>query len=481
MDTMNKMRNVKGWFVRLKRWQKIVLGAGLLLVVGIGVLVVVQKRKAGIVPVQAGKVTRQTLAQVVTASGEVRPRNYVNINSQSFGKIVEIRVAEGQRVRRGDVLLRLEAVQPSADVDASRAGVKSSEAGLTGAQASLRAAQADYQRSLAEFDRISANWDRAQNLHKEGLISQQEYDARAAEFRSAKATADLATERVGQNQAELDRAQSGLAQGRALLTRASDVLQKTTYTSPIDGMVTNLPVHEGEQTVPGIQNSPGSFLMTVADMSEVTAEVKVDETDIVNVQLGQSAEVTIDAFPNKTYKGTVTQIGTTALVRSTGRSTAELQTGTQEAKDFKVIITLGEPPATVRPGLSTTAKVTTATRENVVSVPLQALTIRRQGDIEAAEKKARGEKTAEAASLAAAPPTAEEKKELQGVFLIKDGKAHFQTVETGITGVTEIEILSGLDEGQEIITGTYKVLRELRHLAKVRIESPEEAKAEERR
>jgi len=366
-------------------------------------------------------------------------------------------------------------------VDASRAGVKSSEAGLTGAQASLRAAQADYQRSLAEFDRISANWDRAQNLHKEGLISQQEYDARAAEFRSAKATADLATERVGQNQAELDRAQSGLAQGRALLTRASDVLQKTTYTSPIDGMVTNLPVHEGEQTVPGIQNSPGSFLMTVADMSEVTAEVKVDETDIVNVQLGQSAEVTIDAFPNKTYKGTVTQIGTTALVRSTGRSTAELQTGTQEAKDFKVIITLGEPPATVRPGLSTTAKVTTATRENVVSVPLQALTIRRQGDIEAAEKKARGEKTAAAASLAAAPPTAEEKKELQGVFLIKDGKAHFQTVETGITGVTEIEILSGLDEGQEIITGTYKVLRELRHLAKVRIESPEEAKAEERR
>ncbi|HSC77385.1 MAG TPA: efflux RND transporter periplasmic adaptor subunit, partial [Candidatus Acidoferrales bacterium] len=245
------------------------------------------------------------------------------------------------------------------------------------------------------------------------------------------------------------------------------------YTSPIDGVVTNLPVHVGEQMVPGIQNSPGSFLMTVADMSSVTAEVKVDETDVINVHLDQPAEVTIDAFPNQTFKGTVTEIGSTALVRSTGRSTVESTAGTQEAKDFKVVITLTEPPPTVRPGLSSTARITTATRESVLTVPIQALTIRRKGDIEAAEKAARGEKVAQAASVTANPDP-KSKEELQGVFIIKDGKAHFRQVKTGITGVTDIEITEGLQEGDQIVVGSYRVLRELRHMAQVREEKPGE-------
>jgi HlyD family secretion protein len=276
-----------------------------------------------------------------------------------------------------------------------------------------------------------------------------------------------------QSQAELTRARSNVNQTRATLTRASDVLQKTIYASPIDGVVTNLPVHVGEQMVPGIQNSPGSFLMTVADMSSVTAEVKVDETDVINVHLDQPAEVTIDAFPNQTFKGTVTEIGSTALVRSTGRSTVESTAGTQEAKDFKVVITLKEPPPTVRPGLSSTARITTATRESVLTVPIQAITIRRKGDIDAAEKAARGEKVAQAASVTANPDP-KSKEELQGVFVVKDGKAQFRQVKTGITGVTDIEITEGLQEGDQIVVGSYRVLRELRHMAQVREEKPGE-------
>jgi HlyD family secretion protein len=462
----------------MKRSRKIALIVVAVLVVVIAVSVYVQQRKAGVVAVKAGKVVRHDLKAVVTASGEVRPIQYVNINSQSFGKIVEINVEEGDRVRRGQVLARLEAVQPAADVAAQRALVKSTEAAVEAAEASLRTAQAELKRSRADFDRTAMNWERAQGLQADELISQQEYDARKAEFESARAAVELAQARVSQAEAELDRSRSILAQVRATLTRASDVLQKTIYTSPIEGVVTNLPVNEGEQMVPGIQNAPGSFLMTVADMSEVTAEVKVDETDIVNVELGQVAEVTIDAFPNQTFKGKVTEIGTTALVRSTGRSTAELQTGTQEAKDFKVVVTLDEPPLIVRPGLSTTARITTATREKVIAIPIQALTIRRQSDIEAAERRDKGEDSADDDSTVAAATSEEERKELQGVFVVKDDKAHFREVETGIIGVTDIEATSGLEEGEEIVTGSYKVLRELRHLASVRIEKGKDGEDE---
>jgi len=458
----------------MKRSRKIALivVAGLAVVVAVSVYL--QKRKAGVVAVQAGEVKRQDLASLVTASGEIRPRKYVNITSESFGKIVEINVQEGDPVRRGQVLLRTEAVQAGADVDASRANVSSLESAVEASEASLKTAEAELRRSRADFQRATLNWERAQGLHKDQLISQQEYDTRRAEFESAQASVALAEARVSQAQAERDRARSTLLSSRANLTRAADLLQKTIYTSPIDGVVTNLPVHVGERMVPGIQNSPGSFLMTVADLAEVTAEVKVDETDIVNVKMGQPAEVTIDAFPNKTFKGRVTEIGTTALVRSTGRSTAELQTGTQEAKDFKVVVTLDDPPAIVRPGLSTTARITTATREKVLAIPIQALTIRRKADIEAAERASKGE-TAKAATVAANPET--DKEEWQGVFVIKDGKAQFRRVETGITGVTDIEITSGLEEGEKIVTGSYRILRELRHLASVREEKPGEGGA----
>ena len=186
---------------------------------------------------------------------------------------------------------------------------------------------------------------------------------------------------MAQAKAQKDSMDKHITQNQANLTRVADVLQKTTYEAPFDGMITNLPVREGETVVIGIQNSPGSTLMTLADMSVITAEVKVDETDIVNVQLGQPADVTIDAIPHKTFHGIVSEIGDNAIVRSTGVATSQATSTSEEAKDFKVVVTLTDPPPDLRPGLSSTAKITTATRSNVLSIPIQALTVRTPADL----------------------------------------------------------------------------------------------------
>jgi len=493
----------------MTRRRKIILGSAAVVVLALVAGAVARKKRAAVIEVQVGKVGRQDLAAVVTASGEIRPRHFVNIGSQAFGKILAIEVSEGDVVRQGQVLLRMEAVQPEAEVEGQRALVQSGEAEVQAAEANQRTAEAELARARADFERAQLEWERAQQLFRGGLIPQSENDLRKSSFESAQASVDLAAARVRQAAAEQDRSRSQLQQARAGLQRLQDVLQKTVYTSPIDGVVTSLPVHVGEQMVPGIQNSPGSFLMTVADMSEVTAEVRVDESDVVEVRPGQPAEVTIDAYPDSVYRGSVAEIGTTAILRSTGQSSTQLTTGSQEAKDFKVVVTLTKPPARVRPGLSATARITTATRTKALNIPLQALAIRRKPDIEAAEEaaskgwaekegaekqKSGREKAAEdkvaagagdagkatpAVSAATDTPTANPpgKQELQGVFVVQDGRAHFRPVKTGITGVTDIEVTDGLTEGESIVTGSYKVLRELKHLTAVRPEKAEAKKA----
>ena len=237
--------------------------------------------------------------------------------------------------------------------------------------------------------------------------------------------------------------------------------------------MTNLPVRAGETVVPGIQNSPSSLIMTIADMSLITAEVKADETDIVNMGLNQTASVTIDAIPNRTFKGHVIEIGNTAILRSTGLAASQSAISSQEAKDFKVVIALDDPPAEIRPGLSCTAKITTATRNKVLSIPIQALTIRQKGDLEPANKKG-------VQAAAKSDPAAEKakKEELQGVFVVSGGKASFRKVETGITGATDIEVLGGLKDGEEIITGSYRVIRTLRNETRVKVDNKTATKSE---
>jgi HlyD family secretion protein len=272
--------------------------------------------------------------------------------------------------------------------------------------------------------------------------------------------------------AQLSATQRRLSQTQANLRRASDVLDKYNVYSPIDGVVTNLPVRVGETVVPGIQNSPASTVMTVADMSVITAEVKVDETDIVNVKLGQVGDITIDAMPSRTFKGRVIEIGNTAILRSTGLAASQSAISSQEAKDFKVVIALDAPPDDIRPGLSCTAKVTTATRQRVLTIPLQALTVRQKGDLEPPKK--------DADKNAVPDPIAEKarKEEVAGVFVINGEKAEFHKVDTGITGSTDVEVLSGLKEGDQIITGSYKVIRTLRTDAKIKVDNKAPVKAE---
>ena len=272
-----------------------------------------------------------------------------------------------------------------------------------------------------------------------------------------------------QSAAGLSGTQKRIAQARATLTRFSDVLQKHNSFAPLDGVVTNLPVRVGETVVPGLQNQSGTLIMTIADMSLITAEVKVDETDIVNVKLNQVADITIDAIPNKTFKGHVTEIGNTAILRSTGQAASQSAISSQEAKDFKVVVALDNPPDEIRPGLSCTAKITTATRQNVLTIPIQALTVRQKGELEPKTS----EKTSGAQAATKLDPAAEKarKEEIQGVFVINAGKTAFRKVETGITGATDIEVLSGLKEGDEIITGTYQVIRTIRNETQVKVDN----------
>jgi HlyD family secretion protein len=285
---------------------------------------------------------------------------------------------------------------------------------------------------------------------------------------------DSANARVLQLKAQMSQSRATLDQSRAVLTRTRDVLNKTTYTSPIDGIVSYLPVRLGEYVVPGIQNSNGSFLMTLSDMSVVTAEVKVDETDIVNVRKGQEADVTIDAVPGKTFHGKVTEIGSQAVLRSSGLATTQTTTSTQEAKDFKVVVTLDTPPENLRPGLSTTAKIKTAEKKGVVAIPIQALAVRSRKDLEEAAKNAKDQKGGGSSALAAPAPAAPsdpKKDEVQGVFVVNGKKAEFRQVDTGISGVTDIEVTKGLQPGDEIVVGSYKALRTLKPNAQVKVDN----------
>src|SRR6266852_3308709 len=366
----------------MKTWKKVLIGVGATLVLGIIVAVTVYQSRKNLVTVQTGKAQRQNLASVVSASGEIKPKTYVNIGANAFGKIIKLHVKEGDRVKKGQLLAQLENVQSSADVNATRASVQAAETDAVAGDAALNTSLADLNRAKSDAVHAKLDWERAQGLYGAALIAKQDYDVKKAAWESAEAGLAQAQARVSQAKAQKDSMDKHITQNQANLTRVSDVLRKTTYEAPFDGVITNLPAREGETVVIGIQNSPGSTLMTLADLSVITSEVKVDETDIVNVHLDQSAEITIDAIPHKIFHGQVTEIGNNAIVRSTGVATSQQTSTSQEAKDFKVVVTLTDPPPDLRPGLSSTAKITTATRSSVLSIPIQALTIRSRGDLE---------------------------------------------------------------------------------------------------
>jgi len=466
----------------MKTWQKVAIGAAVV-VVGAGIVIYsVNQANKGVTTVQTAKVAKQdTLVSLVTASGEIKPTTYTNVQAQGFGRITEILVKEGDKIKKGDRLMVQDAIQANADVQAQAAALNASESGIAASEASYQAAQSDLLTQKANLEKAKLDFERGQGLYRDGLIAKQDFDQRKTSYDAAVASADSANAKVLQFRAQLDQSHAQLNQSKAVLTHTRDVLNKTTYVSPIDGIVSYLPVRLGDYVVPGIQNSNGSFLMTLSDMSVVTAEVKVDETDIVNVRMGQEADVTIDAAPGKTFHGKVTEIGSQAVLRTSGLATTQSTTSTQEAKDFKVVVTLDSPPENLRPGLSTTAKIKTAEKKNVVAIPIQALAIRSRKDIEDAKKNSKGGGSG-SVTLAAPPPTAPndpKKDEIQGVFVVNGKKAIFKAVKTGISGVTDIEVTEGLQAGDEIVIGSYKALRTLKPEAQIKVDNSAPKKPDE--
>ena len=464
----------------MKTWHKVGIGLGVAAVLGGVVLYSINQANKGVVTVQTAKVAKQdSLVSVVTASGEVKPTTYTNVTAQGYGRITEILVKEGDHIKKGDKLLLQENVQANADVQAQSASINANESGVQAAEASYRAAQSDLIQQQANLEKAKLDYDRGQGLFKDGLIAKQDFDQRKTGYDAAVAAAESSRARVLSLKATLEMTRAQLNQSKAVLVHTKDILSKTTYYSPINGIVSYLPVKVGEYVVLGMQNATGSFLMTLSDMSVVTAEVKVDETDIVNIKSGQETDVTIDAVPGKVFKGKVTEIGSQAVLRSSGLATTQTTTSNQEAKDFKVVVTLQSPPDNVRPGLSTTAKIKTAEKKDVVAIPIQALAVRSRKDLEEAAKNAKKNGNV---TLAAPPPPAAgdpKKDEVQGVFVVNGKKAAFRPVETGISGITDIEITKGLQAGDEIVVGSYKALRTLKPEATVKIDNSAPKKTED--
>ena len=466
------------------KW-KIVIGVVLSAVAIGGVVASVRYSQAAQVTVQTTTVARGDLTSVVTASGEIKPRTYTNLGANAQGLITALLVKEGDRVRKGQIVARIESVQANADVQAQRASVASaeadsasSEAGLKVQDDTIRTQQATIDRTKSDLELAKVNFDRYSELFKAGVAPKSDFDQRKSTYDSQLAglrEAELRLEQLksqrAQTLAQITSSQRRIAQAQAGLTRVADILAKHDVISPLDGIVTNLPVRLGETVVPGVQNSAASAVMTIADMSLITAEVKVDETDIVNLEIGQKADVTIDAVPDRTFSGHVIEIGNTAILRSSGQVASSSATSSTEAKDFKVVVALDNPPDEISPGLSCTAKIVTATRHDVLNIPIQALTVRQKGDLEDAAQSAKEKQKDGGQAPIDLAAQKERREEITGVFVIVNLKAEFRKVETGITGATDIEVLKGLQPGEQIAIGSYQAIRTMRPGVKVKIDN----------
>ncbi len=377
----------------------------LLFIVFVAVIVYfnLQAQREKAIHVTVEKVAGHDLTSIISASGEVKPKKSVNISAHVPGRIVKIGVQEGQRVREGDFLLKLDSAQYEANAERDKALIHSYKAELIRAEAILKKDESFY--------------NRQKKLYTEQLISEEQLEAAKAQNEISKA----------QHQSLLYQ----IKQAEASLQSTMDNLGKTVYNSPIDGIITSLRVEEGEVAIIGTMNNPGTVLMTIADLSVMEVEVGVDETDVIGVKIGQLAEVRVDALPDRIIKGKVTEIGSSAIQKLTA---------TEQSRDFKVIITLEDPPDILKPGLSASADIITAEKKGVLAAPISALAVK---DKEEKEKKKGAEQE-------------------EGVFLVENDRVKFTPVQKGIMGEMMIEITSGLNEGQDIVVGPYSALRQLK-------------------
>lgn len=411
----------------MKKGTKIGIG-----VVAIGAIIAisalaVSSRNSGGVAVRMEPVAERDLVATVTASGWIRPHRYVEVQSDIMGRVIQLDVSEGQQVERGQLLLRIEPTQFEAAVARAEAAVQEALARESQTRANTLQAERAYER-LAQLGQSDQN-----------LVSRQQIEEAQTQFEVQREL--------------LVAAGFGVSQARSGLDEARDRLSKTVIRAPMDGVVTRLNVEEGSTAMVGTTNNPGSILLTIADLSSMEAVVRVDETDLPDLQVGDSADISIDAFPRDVFTGRVTEIGYSS-VRSPLQSGAAATTGGQ-AIDYEIVITLDKPPASLRSDLSVSADVVTATRQGVLSIPIIALTVREQSDAQPIENED------PAANAAAAAVASQRTTDEEGVYVVREGVARFVPVTVGIAGREYFEVISGLTTSDTVVAGPYEAIRNL--------------------
>ena len=475
----------------MKKKKKIYLACGgaILLIIIITVSVLSSNKNA--VSVQTSKVEiTDLLTSKVTASGEIRAKKFVNLQSEVAGIITELYVGEGASVNIGDILLQIDPIQTEAeeniadsryqqsvmDVQRSDIEITNTELQLERDKASLNQARAELVQKEANLKREQNSFSRKQQLHEDGLLSHDDYEIAQNSLKSSKTILEIQKENIKQMEAQIELSNNNIQkmkislenareqekQAKSNLIKAKDNSKKSTIKSPINGVITKLSKEKGERAVPGNLNNPEATIMTIADLSVIQAELKVDETEIVGLALGNFSEVEVDALPDMKFEGDVAEIGNSPISG----------TSQQEAKDFKVIVTLKNPSLKLRPGMSCTSDITTETREKVRSIPIQALTIR---EVEVDEDGKYHEpdlsiKSTNKDDEANSDEDETPKEELEGVFVIDENmRARFRPIKTGIAGESDIEVLENLQDGEEIITGSFQTLRTIKDGAFVKI------------
>jgi HlyD family secretion protein len=436
----------------MSRKKKIFIGVGVVVLLAAMAFANFKFKKVTGVEVNTEAIQKRNLASLVSASGKIQPKTLVNISADTMGRVTGLAVNEGDRVSKGQFLLEI-------DPRNLRTRVESGEASLQASQSQLEQQRLALENTRLALKQAEDNYKRQVELSKGGLTTREALERSENEYKAQQAS-------LRAQEQNLKTQQLRIAQERASLSSAKYDLSRVRIESPINGIVTRRNIEEGETAVTGTMNNPGTVLLTIADMSVIEAEVEVDETDIPTVALGQPAKVTIDAMPGKTFTAKVTEIGNSPI-QVTG------QAASSQATNFKVVLTLDGEIPDVRPGFTCTAEITTATRENVLSVPIQATTVREvivddKGQIVrepvTPEQARRRPTTTPASEL----KPGQQRKELEGVFVVKDNKVQFEPVKTGIAGEKYFEVLSGLKEGDQVVVGPFSSVRELRDGAEVK-------------
>jgi HlyD family secretion protein len=414
------------------------------------------KRDTGAV-VAAEAVRARDLEALVSASGKIQPTRQVNISANQMGRVTRLAVEEGQRVKTGQFLLEIDPRQLEGQLQRG-------EAGVAMAQSSLQQARTNVEQGRANLDLALQNLARQEQLWKEGLTTKQDLERAQNELAVRQAALKDAEQAIQTREQQIKQEEANLS-----TTRYS--LSQIVISSPMDGIITRRSIEEGETAIVGTMNNAGSVLLTIADMSQLEAEVEVDETDIPTVTLGQMAKVTIDAVPDRTFKGHVTEIGNSPIQAATAQNTQQQQ---RQATTFKVVITLDEEVPDVRPGFTCTAEITTATRKAAPAVPIQSLTVRemlfdaKKQLVREEPRRRRGNAVETPLSASTEVPEGHTREETEGVFVLRDGRAVFTPVKTGVAGEQYFEVLEGLKPGDLVITGPFASVRELRDGDQVR-------------